>query len=232
MSQFQTTDFICALFPTRIGDGKQFLVISQDSAGKMKIYKKVGGRFRLALFEDDGAGGTFYDVSNITSVQFLITQAESNFVLEVQEGPFANITSEQWRSGIKPTAQHFLFQFSSNDLNLAPGTYTLSITGNTSDPLAPVDFYVECELEVLDREDATGNAEALDDDDILEAINQQVQATLATKANLVGKPGDRLALTSAALHPITGLRGRIWLEAVVTPDGDLILDQQKEFIAP
>jgi hypothetical protein len=216
MSSFNTTDHVIAIFPSRIGDSKQFLVISQEgAAGSMEIYKKVGGKFRFALFEDDGAGGTLYDVANITSVQFLISNSTTNFVLEVKAGPFANITAPQWNGGRKPAAEHFLFQFSSDTLNLAAGEYTLSITGNTDDPLAPVDFYVQAALTVLPRADASGQATALTDSDILTALSQQVNATLASKADKIGAPGDSITLT--AVNPATGQKARVILQLVFDP---------------
>jgi hypothetical protein len=230
MNSFQTTDIIVALWPTRIGDAKQFITISQGGAqGSLEAYKKVGARFRFALFEDDGGGGQFYDVGNVTSVQFLISDATSNYVLDVQSGPFANLTAEQWSNGLRPTSQHFLFQFSSTVMNLAAGTYTLSITGNTDDPLAPVDFYCEATLTILARADATGQASALGDSDILNALNAQVSAAIAAKANTIGLPGQRLALTTKDLNS-AGKYGRVWLEAVLVDDTTVVIDQQKEFV--
>lgn len=228
MSDFQTTDAVIAIFPTRIGNPKQFVVISQDRNGKMSLYKKVGARFRFALMEDDGAGGSFYDPGNITSIQFLISQGNSNYVLDTLAGPFAAIDNTIWRNGIKPAGQHFLFQFSSTDLNLPVGTYTLSITGNTSDPLAPVDFYVECELEILDRADATGNATALSDNEILQAINDQVKAALAQKVDRIGAAGDSITLT--AVNPTTGEKARVVIQLTFNADTGPVLAMNPEVL--
>jgi hypothetical protein len=217
MSQFLTTDIIAALFPTKIGDAKQFIVTSQEgSAGKLKIYKKIGARFRFALHEDDGGGGTFYDVGNVTSVTFMIVKAGVNYVLRTQAGPWPNLEVAQWNNGLKPTSQHFLFEFSSTELNLAPGEYTLAIVGNTDDPLAPADFYVEADLEVLARADATDNADALDDDAILEAVHRETQAALASKVDKIGAPGDSFSLS--ALNTDTGKIERIIVQAVWSPE--------------
>jgi hypothetical protein len=229
MNNFQTTDIIIALWPTRIGDAKQFITISQGGAqGSLEAYKKVGARFRFALFEEDGAGGSFYDVGNVTSVQFLISDATSNYVLDVQAGPFPNVASDTWNNGLRPTAQNFLFQFSSTVMNLAPGAYTLSITGNTDDPLAPVDFYCEATLTILDRADAAGQASALTDQDILNALNAQISAAIASKVDKIGQPGDSITLT--ATNPVTGQKGRVILQLVWDPVMGLVFANNPEIL--
>lgn len=223
------SQIVCNLFRSRIGDAKQFVVVSQNnSAGKMELYSTVSGRFKFTFLDENGAGGTLADVSRISSVTMVIWSGENDYVIKTIAGPFPQITSTQWNNGINPSAQHVLVELSASELALAPGTYTLSIFGD-DDVLGGNDFYVECDLEVLETGITDSFLAPATDETLYNALLEALLARMGDYARQIGAPGERIALTTATKNG-SGKYGRIWLQAVWFDDNTVILDQQTEFI--
>jgi len=236
MNIFSVTEVIAALFPTRIGSPQQFMVVSQENAaGAMKLYTGVGALLRFVQVEDNGsAGGSLYDITNVTSVNVTISNDNGVLLAKVMNIG-GNITDEQWNGGVRPTAEHFNAFLTADDLNIAPGVYKLGVFGNTNNPLSPKDFYVECKLTILATSALPGAFnETLSDPTLYAALLAAVEKNLGDYALKIGAPGARIALTTANQGPAgtlsAGKYGRIWLAANFDADGTLLLDQQKELI--
>ncbi len=214
---------------TRSRDGSNLIIEGENS---YPIFNHTGLRLQCAFFEKDGST-IVDDVSSITSARHFVTQAASSFMTQTLTGPFANITRAQWDAG---THQHLEFLFSDLVTALAAGTdYTAHIVGDDSDGLAANDFACIRPMTVLssglDEALTPGDTEAI----ITAALAAQLTAQLGSKADKIGSPGHRIALTTAGFapvgHPQAGKRGRIWLEAVMDADGNILLDQQSEYIS-
>lgn len=228
MSQFSQSIVRAKLFPSKIGE-KNIEVITQS--GSLKLYSGIGVVLQLGLFADNGTpAGELFDVSNLSTVTAVVHPADDlgvNYMLQtLAPGAFANIDAAGWNNR---TTQHFLFPYSADDTALEPGSYKLAIFGNTNDPLAAYDFYCEADLEILATGIPAAFTEPASESDLLNSVLQVVDGKIGDKANVIGLPGQRIALTTNEVNA-SGRRGRIWLQAVLVDDTTVVIDEQKEFV--
>ncbi len=173
------------------GDG--FVIASQ--AEGYNLFNGVGFRLQCALFEPDGT--TLRSPSNISSITHVVRRSTNSYMLQVLAAPlggFPDITAEQWNDG---TGQHFEFDFSDVDTALTPAEdYSAVIFGNTSDPLAAVDFCCKRPLTFLDSGIPSVFTAAADAAAFYAAQVAIIQNMLAAYAKKVMGPGETITFQS------------------------------------
>jgi hypothetical protein len=171
-------------------NGAGFKVVSQRSP--YKLFNKVGVRIQCAFFESDGT--TLIDPSIIASATHTIVQGNNTYCTQVKAGPFPAITVEQWNDG---TGYHVEFAFSDTDTALVAGDYDVVVFGNTTDPLAAVDYCCTRSLTILNSNIPGAFTTPENSATLLAELKAYLDAQLGAYMKKVGDPGDTLTLTSA-----------------------------------
>lgn len=193
------------LIPDKITDnGDNFLIVSQSSG--YNLFNGVGIRIQCALFESDGV--TLRDPSNLSSVTHVVRRSSNSYMLQVLAAPaggFPNVTREQWNDG---TGHHFEFDFSDVDTALTPATdYAAVIFGNTTDPLAAVDFCCKRPLIILDSGIPVSFTAAADAAAFFAAQTAIISNMLGAYVKKVMGPGETITFMSgdSAVKRILGV---------------------------